>query len=91
MSVIITGIDMQQDCMKCPLDNWLICKVSGKLCKQGERPEHCTLKSVESLVEEIKAEYELAVKQLYWEKAAGLQKAIEIIEKNTEVGNGADR
>lgn len=53
MSVILNDMELPKDCMKCPLDNFLICKVSHGLCTSDYRPSHCPLKSIEGLIEKI--------------------------------------
>ena len=66
MAVIVTGMDMPDDCLVCPLHTEymsnVICRKTGSkigiTCAFYERMNDCPLKSVDGLIEKIEDKYE---------------------------------
>lgn len=93
MSVIITGMDMPENCMRCPMDykTWgdtYNCRIKFREISRNkyedsvERHKDCPLKSVDGLVEEL-TEYGNCQCDA-WDNSI-IQGAIEIIEEYCEV------
>lgn len=85
MAVIVNDMELPKDCMKCPLDNYLICKVSHGLCTSEYRPSHCPLKSVEGLIKKMKEHCKYDNKDKLSDYSIDLDEAIDIIEEYCEV------
>ena len=46
MSVIIKGMEMPENCLRCPIREMDYCQVTSKPCTWTERPPHCPLENL---------------------------------------------
>lgn len=81
MSVIVTGMDMPENCSDCPInDSYGVCNILRESPDDGKL-DNCPLKSVDGLIDAIKTGTGIRCKDKLWNVFTSDEDIIEIIRK----------